>query len=217
MEDHYAVLGVRRGASADEIHKAWRKLSYANGRIPSDADPAIKKLSEDRLKKLNVAHDAICNHDRRRSGSTSSARSSSSARPTSSSSSGSSTDSSSRSTGSSNKSNSSSGSSERKREEPKSPPPPPPPPKAYHPILEVDERVISQEVKEGEGIEYTFTVRHVSGELPPDWRLCVDGQNINSFQVNWEPRNRFPLKVTITVPPQSPGIYENNIQVWVEP
>ena len=54
-QDYYATLGVERGASADEMKKAYRKLAmqYHPDRNPGDAK------SEAKFKELNEAYDVL--------------------------------------------------------------------------------------------------------------------------------------------------------------
>ena len=60
-QDYYAVLGVNREASADELKKAYRKLAmkYHPDRNPGD------KASETRFKELNEAYDVLKDDQKR--------------------------------------------------------------------------------------------------------------------------------------------------------
>jgi len=54
-KDLYTVLGVARGASADEIKKAYRKLARKHH---PDLNPGNKQ-AEERFKEISVAHDVL--------------------------------------------------------------------------------------------------------------------------------------------------------------
>jgi molecular chaperone DnaJ len=60
-QDYYATLGVQRGASADELKKAYRKLAmqYHPDRNPGDA------ASEAKFKEVNEAYDVLKDDQKR--------------------------------------------------------------------------------------------------------------------------------------------------------
>lgn len=60
-QDYYATLGVARGASADELKKAYRKLAmqYHPDRNPGD------KAAEAKFKELNEAYDVLKDEQKR--------------------------------------------------------------------------------------------------------------------------------------------------------
>jgi molecular chaperone DnaJ len=60
--DHYAVLGVDKKASQDEIKKAYRKLArrYHPDRNPDD------KAAEERFKEISAAYDVLGDPDKRK-------------------------------------------------------------------------------------------------------------------------------------------------------
>jgi DnaJ-class molecular chaperone len=60
--DPYQELGVSRGASADEIRKAFRKLAKAHH---PDANPG-NKTSEERFKRVSAAFDLLGDPDKRK-------------------------------------------------------------------------------------------------------------------------------------------------------
>jgi DnaJ-class molecular chaperone len=60
--DPYQELGVTRGASADEIRKAFRKLAKAHH---PDTNPG-DKASEERFKRVSAAFDIVGDEDKRR-------------------------------------------------------------------------------------------------------------------------------------------------------
>src|ERR1700734_2319687 len=60
--DYYKVLGVGKGASDEEIKKAYRKLArqYHPDRNPGD------KAAEERFKQISQAHDVLSDADKRK-------------------------------------------------------------------------------------------------------------------------------------------------------
>jgi molecular chaperone DnaJ len=60
-QDYYAILGVQRGASADDMKKAYRKLAmqYHPDRNPGDAK------AEQKFKELNEAYDVLKDDQKR--------------------------------------------------------------------------------------------------------------------------------------------------------
>lgn len=60
-KDYYKVLGVERGASQDEIKKAYRKLAL---KFHPDRNPNDKK-AEDKFKELNEAYQVLSDADKR--------------------------------------------------------------------------------------------------------------------------------------------------------
>src|SRR5882757_8180704 len=62
MADPYKTLGVARGASADEIKKAYRKLAK---KLHPDVNPGNKKV-EQQFKEATAAYDLLSDADKRR-------------------------------------------------------------------------------------------------------------------------------------------------------
>ena len=62
QKDLYAVLGVAKGASPDEIKKAYRKLARKHH---PDLNPGNKQ-AEERFKELSVAHDVLTDPAKRK-------------------------------------------------------------------------------------------------------------------------------------------------------
>jgi DnaJ like chaperone protein len=61
-EDPYDVLGVKRGASADEIKKHYRKLArdlHPDKQIAAGVPEEMVELASDRLARINVAYEEV--------------------------------------------------------------------------------------------------------------------------------------------------------------
>lgn len=203
-EDYYQILGVDRHATHDQIHKAWKKAQYANGRIPLDADPAIRSFAEQRQKDLNRARDVLENpteklnydqeYDKRVPGSAHAAGPKKST--------GDSADSANGSTGSSTRTRGAFGSST--------------PPKDGEPVIETDDNDVSMEFEDGERIRFSFTVRHASGTLPSNWKLgikVVNGDWLDKSAFTLDPPNNFPMRVTVTLPAMAVGDHFGELEL----
>ncbi len=60
--DYYEVLGLKKGASEDEIKKAFRKMAM---KYHPDKNPGDKK-AEEKFKEINEAYSVLSDPDRKR-------------------------------------------------------------------------------------------------------------------------------------------------------
>lgn len=63
LKDYYEVLGVDRGASREEIKKAFRRLAL---RYHPDRNPQNQKQSEEQFKEINEAYQVLIDESSRR-------------------------------------------------------------------------------------------------------------------------------------------------------
>src|ERR1043166_9978210 len=61
-QDLYAIIGVGRNATNDDLRKAYRKLARKH---PPDLNPGNKQ-AEDRFKEISVAHDVLTDPSKRK-------------------------------------------------------------------------------------------------------------------------------------------------------
>lgn len=62
-KDYYSILGVPRGASDDDIKKAYRKLAM---QFHPDRNPGKEKWANDKFKEINEAYGVLGNPDKRK-------------------------------------------------------------------------------------------------------------------------------------------------------
>ncbi|WP_395690563.1 molecular chaperone DnaJ [Nocardioides sp.] len=65
QKDFYAVLGVKKDASADEIKKAYRKLARANHPDSNPGDSAESRAKHDKFKAVAEAYDVVGDPEKR--------------------------------------------------------------------------------------------------------------------------------------------------------
>ena len=66
-DDYYQVLGLSRGASADEIHKAHKKLARKyHPDLHEDADDREKKRAKEQFQKVQQAYDVLSDPEKRK-------------------------------------------------------------------------------------------------------------------------------------------------------
>jgi hypothetical protein len=189
-QDYYQTLGLARDAAKDEIHRAWRRLSMANGvdRLPPEVDPAIRAFATVRQKEINAAKDTLLRpgekadydqeYDRRAGlGSTAGA--------------------------SKNNVGAKSG----------------PGGKEYHPIFRIAGRETGFSLKHllGETAGFKFTVFHDLGELPPVWKPVIKfgGSFLDAATIAISPKNAFPMTITVSIPCSQVGTEQGYLEFFV--
>jgi curved DNA-binding protein CbpA len=188
-QDYYATLEVGRKASADEIHRAWRRLSMSNGvdRLPADVDPAIRAFATNRQKDINAAKDAFSRpgeksdydreYDSRLKSATAGAKSGSATTGTT------------------------AGDYHPILE------------------IADSETAFALKGREGEEVSFTFNVRHKSGNLPPAWKPAVKfkGAFLDAARIRVKPKDRFPMAVSVTIPCQEVGSTTGFLEFFIVP
>ena len=65
-DDYYQILGLSRGASADEIHKAHKRLARKyHPDLHEDDDPREKKRAKEQFQKVQQAYDVLSDPEKR--------------------------------------------------------------------------------------------------------------------------------------------------------
>lgn len=62
QKDYYDILGIRRGATEEEIEKAYRKLTRT---YQFDSHPSNNKTAESRFKEISEAYEILSNKEKR--------------------------------------------------------------------------------------------------------------------------------------------------------
>lgn len=65
-KDYYAILGVSKNASADEIKKAYRKLAHEFHPDKAGRDSKTKEHSEKKFKEINEAYQVLSDSEKRK-------------------------------------------------------------------------------------------------------------------------------------------------------
>lgn len=193
-EDYYKILGLPREASEEEIRQVIR--GYEIGHHPDPLkDPTAKKRAEEAFKICGRAKDTLLNptekfdYDRAYDARVKATGSTTGPKTT---------------TGSKTAAGSA-----------------PPAPKLYDPILEVSdaETLFDLAATEDQNVSFSFTVRHVEGDLPPRWKLGIRtaGGFLDDAQIMLNPKNAFPARVSVTIPYARVGDYEGTFEVFVVP
>ena len=66
QKDFYAVLGVKKDATSEEIKKAYRKLAHANHPDSNPGDSAESRAKHDKFKGVAEAYDVVGDPDKRK-------------------------------------------------------------------------------------------------------------------------------------------------------